>query len=168
MGRRRRRRRGGDGGRRRRHPHVAVVAEDVPFFSGEPDGGEHVGPALAGDDAYGAAALVADVRVPVQEEEDDLVGAGPQLQQCSPAVDHAAAVARLRQDAAAHEPGLKRALGKLLGRLPSSRHGGRRQEGEKEEEGELLNRHCFLGNVAGCAGGVIDTNEDLRCDEAYL
>lgn len=46
---------------------------------------------MAGDDADGATAVEAQVGLAVDEEEDDLVGAGAQLQQGVPAVDQPAA-----------------------------------------------------------------------------
>ena len=63
LGRHRRRRNWDSDSRRRRH--VAVVPEDVAFFSCKPDGCQHAGPALLSGDVNGTAAIVADVALPV-------------------------------------------------------------------------------------------------------
>lgn len=54
---------------------IAVSSEDVALLGSEAEGLEHRGPAVASDDMDGAAAVDSEVRLAVNEEEQDLVGA---------------------------------------------------------------------------------------------
>ena len=75
--------------------HLGVVesTEDVSLLCQEAGGGEHRGPAVARDDAYGEAALPAEVGVAAEEEEHNLVHARPQLRHRAPAPHHPHAAA---------------------------------------------------------------------------
>ncbi|XBI12571.1 hypothetical protein VPH35_139426 [Triticum aestivum] len=67
---------------------VAVALEHVPLLRGEPDDGQHGvgGPAALLDGADGAAAPGPQVRLAVEEEEDDLPRARPDVHQNLPAL----------------------------------------------------------------------------------
>jgi len=65
---------------------VAEATEDVGLLGGEPDGGEHGGPAVSRGAADGDAALGPDVGLAVDEEEQDLAVARAQPHHGAPAL----------------------------------------------------------------------------------
>lgn len=98
---------------------VAVALEHVPLLRGEPDDGQHGvgGPAALLDDADGAAAAGPQVRLAVDEEEEDLPRARLDLHQNLPALLLL----------------LPHAVGQPL-RQPKPRRGAARHRGAGEEQ----------------------------------
>jgi hypothetical protein len=71
---------------------VAEAAQHVGLLGGEADGGEHGGPAVARGAADGDAAVGPDVRLAVDEEEQDLAVARAQPHHGAPALPEPAAL----------------------------------------------------------------------------
>uniref|UniRef100_A0A8R7VC47 Uncharacterized protein n=1 Tax=Triticum urartu TaxID=4572 RepID=A0A8R7VC47_TRIUA len=108
---------------------VAVALEHVPLLWGEPDDGQHGvrGPAALLDGADGAAAPGPQVRLAVEEEEDDLPRARPDVHQYLPALllPHSLQpLGELGRRSARPDEGRR-----------SRRRGGRDCEQEQHEEG---------------------------------